>query len=79
MPDTCENCGVEGVGPCWSGVERLAEEAKALFPDAKIAVLSSDLFSSARSLKAAIAEIANGDIDIIIGTQLVAKGHNFPN
>ena len=57
----------------------MAEEAKALFPDAKIAVLSSDLFSSARYLKAAIAEIANGDIDIIIGTQLVAKGHNFPN
>jgi primosomal protein N' (replication factor Y) len=80
MPDTCENCGVEGrLAPVGPGVERLAEEAKALFPDAKIAVLSSDLFSSARSLKAAIAEIANGDIDIIIGTQLVAKGHNFPN
>ena len=80
MPDTCENCGVEGrLAPVGPGVERLAEEAKALFPDAKIAVLSSDLFSSARFLKAAIAEIANGDIDIIIGTQLVAKGHNFPN
>jgi primosomal protein N' (replication factor Y) len=80
MPDTCENCRVEGrLAPVGPGVERLAEEAKALFPDAKIAVLSSDLFSSARSLKAAIAEIANGDIDIIIGTQLVAKGHNFPN
>ncbi|MGB0252619.1 MAG: replication restart helicase PriA, partial [Paracoccaceae bacterium] len=80
MPDTCENCGVEGrLAPVGPGVERLAEEAKALFPDAKIVVLSSDLFSSARSLKAAIAEIANGDIDIIIGTQLVAKGHNFPN
>jgi len=80
MPETCENCGVEGrLAPVGPGVERLAEEAKALFPDANIAVLSSDLFSSARSLKAAIAEIANGDIDIIIGTQLVAKGHNFPN
>ncbi len=80
MPDTCEICGVEGrLAPVGPGVERLAEEAKGLFPDAKIAVLSSDLFSSARSLKAAIAEIAHGDIDIIIGTQLVAKGHNFPN
>jgi len=80
MPDTCDICGVEGrLAPVGPGVERLAEEAKALFPDAKIAVLSSDLFSSARSLKAAIAEIAHGDIDIIIGTQLVAKGHNFPN
>ena len=45
MPDTCENCGVEGrLAPVGPGVERLAEEAKALFPDANIAVLSSDLF-----------------------------------
>jgi primosomal protein N' (replication factor Y) len=63
------------VGP---GVERVAEEAVAAFPDAKIAVLSSDLFGSARALKAQIEEIAEGDTDIIIGTQLVAKGHNFP-
>jgi primosomal protein N' (replication factor Y) len=79
LPETCPVCGVEGkmaaVGP---GVERVAEEAVAAFPDAKIAVLSSDLFGSARALKAQIEEIAEGDTDIIIGTQLVAKGHNFP-
>jgi primosomal protein N' (replication factor Y) (superfamily II helicase) len=79
LPETCPVCGVEGkmaaVGP---GVERVAEEATAAFPDAKIAVLSSDLFGSARALKAQIEEIAEGDTDIIIGTQLVAKGHNFP-
>ena len=80
MPDICDNCEVEGrLAPVGPGVERLAEEAKALFPEANIAVLSSDLFSSARSLKAAIGDIANGGVDIIIGTQLVAKGHNFPN
>jgi len=79
LPEVCPVCGVEGkmaaVGP---GVERVAEEAVAAFPDAKIAVLSSDLFGSARALKAQIEEIAAGDTDIIIGTQLVAKGHNFP-
>ena len=79
MPEACPSCGVEGkmaaVGP---GVERLAEEAAALFPEAKQAVLSSDLFGSARALKVRIAEIAEGETDIIIGTQLVAKGHNFP-
>jgi primosomal protein N' (replication factor Y) len=79
LPETCPVCGVEGkmaaVGP---GVERVAEEAVAAFPDARIAVLSSDLFGSARALKAQIEEIAEGDTDIIIGTQLVAKGHNFP-
>jgi primosomal protein N' (replication factor Y) len=57
----------------------MSEEAAALFPDARIATLSSDLFGSARALKEQIAEIAEGGADIIIGTQLVAKGHNFPN
>ncbi len=79
MPEACPSCGVEGrlsaVGP---GVERLTEEAQALFPDARIATLSSDLFGSARALKEQIATIAAGEADVIIGTQLVAKGHNFP-
>ena len=79
VPKICPSCKAEGrlavVGP---GVERLAEEATALFPDAKVAVLSSDLFSSARALKAQIAALAAGEVDVIIGTQLVAKGHNFP-
>jgi len=79
MPDTCPSCGVEGkLAPVGPGIERLAEEAEATFPEAKIAMLSSDLFGSARALKAKIEEIANGDADIVIGTQLVAKGHNFP-
>ena len=79
MPEACPSCGVEdklaAVGP---GVERLAEEAQELFPEARIAVLSSDLFGSARELKAQIEAIAAGGADVIIGTQLVAKGHNFP-
>lgn len=79
LPLVCPSCEVEGkmaaVGP---GVERIAEEAALAFPDAKTAILSSDLFGSARALKAQIEELANGDTDLIIGTQLVAKGHNFP-
>jgi primosomal protein N' (replication factor Y) len=79
VPEACPSCKVEGkmhaVGP---GVERLAEEVAARFPDARLAVLSSDLFGSARALKAQIEEIAAGAADIVIGTQIVAKGHNFP-
>ena len=79
VPLACPSCGVEGrmaaVGP---GVERLAEEVAARFPTARVSVLSSDLFGSARALKEAIAGIAGGEADIIIGTQIVAKGHNFP-
>ena len=79
IPETCPSCGVEGkLAPVGPGVERLAEEALEVFPEARIAVLSSDLFGSARALKAQIEAIAAGEADIIIGTQLVAKGHNFP-
>ncbi|MCL6283869.1 primosomal protein N' [Ruegeria sp. 2012CJ41-6] len=80
IPETCPSCQAEDrLAPVGPGIERLAEEAEAAFPDAKIAVLSSDMFGSARALKAKIVEIAEGDTDIVIGTQLVAKGHNFPN
>ncbi|MDG1084349.1 MAG: primosomal protein N' [Planktotalea sp.] len=79
LPEVCPSCEAEdrlaAVGP---GVERLAEEAAELFPEARIATLSSDMYGSARALKAEIVGIAEGAADIIIGTQLVAKGHNFP-
>lgn len=79
MPEKCPSCEVEGkLAPVGPGVERLAEEAAEAFPDARIAVLSSDLYSTARQLKEQIEAIAKGDADILIGTQLVAKGHNFP-
>jgi len=79
MPETCPECGAEGrLAPVGPGVERMAEEVAELFPDARVAVLSSDLFASARALKEQILAIAGGAADIIIGTQLVAKGHNFP-
>lgn len=79
IPVICPSCGAEGrMAPVGPGVERLEEEAAALFPQARIATLSSDLFASARALKAAIESIAAGGADIVIGTQLVAKGHNFP-
>ena len=80
LPVACPACGAEGklaaLGP---GVERLEEEVAGAFPEARVAVLSSDLFGSARALKARVAEIAEGGADIVIGTQLVAKGHNFPH
>ncbi|MEL6961060.1 MAG: primosomal protein N', partial [Pseudomonadota bacterium] len=79
MPQVCPSCEAEDrLAPVGPGVERMAEEAAELFPEARIAVLSSDLYGSARALKAHIESIAAGEADVIIGTQLVAKGHNFP-
>ena len=79
IPDRCPSCDVEGkLAPVGPGVERLGEEAALLFPDARVATLSSDVFTTSRALKEQIRAIAEGEADIIIGTQLVAKGHNFP-
>jgi primosomal protein N' (replication factor Y) len=78
-PHLCPHCGAEeslaAIGP---GVERLQEEASKLFPEARTMVLSSDLVTSIDAMRAELTEIAEGRVDIIIGTQLVAKGHNFP-
>ena len=79
VPSACPACGKDEalaiVGP---GVERLAEEAAAHFPGARIEVLSSDLMHGAGHLKEKLAAIAAGEADVIIGTQMIAKGHNFP-
>ncbi len=78
LPEICPNCGAEGrlaaVGP---GVERVAEEAAERWPGARIVAMSADLQRGAR-LKRTLAAIAEGHYDIIVGTQLVAKGHHFP-
>lgn len=78
-PQQCPECGGEdSLTACGPGVERLAEEAALLFPDARILVLSSDFPGGAERLRRELEEIAKGAFDIVIGTQLVAKGHNFP-
>ncbi|MEM6386215.1 MAG: primosomal protein N' [Pseudomonadota bacterium] len=79
MPTICPSCGAEDrLAPVGPGVERITEEVASLFPEARTALLSSDIYGSARALKAQIEDIASGGADIIIGTQIVAKGHNFP-
>jgi primosomal protein N' (replication factor Y) len=79
VPAVCPACGaadrLAAVGP---GVERLAEEARALFPDARLSILSSDMAVGPGALRAQVEAIAAGGADIVIGTQIVAKGHNFP-
>jgi primosomal protein N' (replication factor Y) len=78
-PPQGPHCAAEetlvAVGP---GVERLQEEAAALVPDARTMVLSSDLITSIETMRTELNDIAEGRVDIIIGTQLVAKGHHFP-
>jgi primosomal protein N' (replication factor Y) (superfamily II helicase) len=78
-PAQCPHCQAAdsfvAVGP---GVERLEQEAAELFPQSRILVLSSDLVESVDRLRQELDDVAAGRFDIIIGTQLVAKGHHFP-
>lgn len=79
LPDECPSCGVEDLlVACGPGVERIAEEVEALFPEARRAILSSDLTPRISDLRETLREIEDREVDIVIGTQLVAKGHHFP-
>src|SRR6202140_4156126 len=74
-PAACPKCqAADSFVACGPGVERLAEETAALFPQARAMVLSSDLATTPERLREELKEIAEGSVDIVIGTQLVAKG-----
>lgn len=79
-PANCPKCGAAdslmGVGP---GVERVAEEVRVLLPGARIEIFSSDTAQGGDAVRSIIDRMAAGEIDVLIGTQIVAKGHNFPN
>ncbi len=79
IPKVCPECGSEsGLTACGPGVERIAEEVKGRFPEARVEILSSDTASSFNEISAAISRMEKGETDIIIGTQILAKGHHFP-
>ncbi|MCB9960694.1 MAG: primosomal protein N' [Hyphomonas sp.] len=78
-PKTCPHCGAAdslmGVGP---GVERVAEEVRVLMPEARIEIFSSDTAQGGEATRGIVERMEAGEIDVLIGTQIVAKGHNFP-
>lgn len=79
VPDVCPSCNnKDSLVACGPGVERIAEEVSDLFPQARTLILSSDLPGGPERLKREMKIVEDGGADIIIGTQLVAKGHNFP-
>jgi len=79
VPAACPECGaLDSLTPVGPGVERIAREAAELWPQARQLVLSADTAQSVQKMRAELDAVARGEVDIIIGTQLVAKGHHFP-
>jgi primosomal protein N' (replication factor Y) len=78
-PERCPHCGAKdslvSIGP---GVERVAEEAAQLFPEARLAVFSSDTIQHPEAARTLIDQMQAGEIDVLVATQAAAKGHNFP-
>src|ERR1700735_3297986 len=78
-PAACPHChAANSYVACGPGVERLEEEVRALFPESRVLVLSSDLVATVERLREELDDASQGRFDIVIGTQLVAKGHHFP-
>jgi primosomal protein N' (replication factor Y) len=78
-PPDCPSCGgTDSFAACGPGVERIAEEAAALLPDARLAIMASDTLSGPRAAADFVERVVAHEVDVLIGTQIVAKGHHFP-
>ncbi len=79
IPSTCPACHAEGtysfVGP---GVERIYEEVHTFLPQARCALMTSDHLSTSQKIFDQVAQIQDHNVDVLIGTQIMAKGHHFP-
>jgi primosomal protein N' (replication factor Y) len=79
-PRMCPECQeVDSLVPVGPGVERIADEVHDLFPDARTAIVTSDTIWSPAKAAEFVARMESGQIDIVVGTQLVTKGYHFPN
>ncbi len=80
IPAACPECGAaHSLTPVGPGVERITEEAVALFPDARLLVMASDTLTGPQAAADAAHAIEDRRVDLIIGTQIVAKGWHFPH
>ena len=77
VPRRCPDCGNPDIAPVGRGTERLEEQLAALVPGARIARIDADSTRRKGALEATLGAVHAGDVDILVGTQMVAKGHDF--
>ncbi len=78
VPQTCHACGESALEPIGAGTERVEEQVRELFPQARLAVLDRDTVRRPGGAAAVLERFGQGEVDILIGTQMVSKGHHFP-
>jgi len=79
LPDKCPKCGAEGrFAACGPGVERVAEEIKTRLPNVRFAIMASDTLGGPKAAQLLVDQMANQELDLLIGTQIMAKGYHFP-
>jgi primosomal protein N' (replication factor Y) len=79
LPDKCPSCSAEDrFAACGPGVERVAEEIAARLPEARTAIMASDMLDGPKAAQALVDKMANRELDLLIGTQIMAKGYHFP-
>jgi primosomal protein N' (replication factor Y) len=76
---TCPECGGKNVCAYGTGTEKLEEEVKRFFPDARVARMDSDTTAKKGAFGKILQDLDGGAIDILVGTQMITKGHDFPN
>ncbi len=77
-PDTCPACGGISLHPLGAGTQRIEEDIAALFPGVKIERMDSDSVKGRQAYDTLLSRVDRGEVDILLGTQMVAKGHDFP-
>lgn len=77
VPRACPDCGNPDIQPVGRGTERLEEQLGALLPGARIARIDADTTRRSGALEAELARVHAGEVDVLVGTQMIAKGHDF--
>jgi len=79
VPQACPDCGDQDMQPIGRGTQRIEEHLAEIFPEARVARIDADSTRKKGSAQALFASVHAGEVDILVGTQMVAKGHDFAN
>ncbi|HAK60660.1 MAG TPA: primosomal protein N', partial [Nitrospiraceae bacterium] len=78
LPDLCPSCSGSTLHPLGMGTQKIEEELQALFPGARVARMDSDVVKGRQAYERLLGDVDRREVDILLGTQMVAKGHDFP-